>query len=354
MDGSRPVRRVDASEMEILRLTGRPRMAVINCKEDKTEHLEQWKEAFRKHFNATRVFNANRATYAERIQLLENLGGIDQDWAPALEKVISAFQEDWRQRNAVTADIICQMLESCLTYSVQRNFTEAASEAELKKDMQQDFNRAIHKIEHKAHEQIRRLFKHNIFNCELPAHSILKEDLFSKKTWQFLGITPKQLITASGITGGAIGAAFDVAAAGLTFGIFTAIGGTLGAGWAALGGGKRLSKAKVKGLSLGGEQIRVGPIRNIQFLFILLDRALIFYSHIINWAHGRRDYPDPALQGKEKVGWTARWDQRSRNLCQSFYAALQNQDEAKKAKAREALKQRLEQELLKTSQGEEK
>lgn len=43
-------------------------------------------------------------------------------------------------------------------------------------------------------------------------------------------------------------------------------------------------------MNLGGRQIRVGPIDNIQLLYILLDRALIFYSHIINWAHGRRDY----------------------------------------------------------------
>ena len=31
VDGSRPLRHVDRAEMEILRLTGAPRMAVINC-----------------------------------------------------------------------------------------------------------------------------------------------------------------------------------------------------------------------------------------------------------------------------------------------------------------------------------
>ena len=95
VDGSRPVRNVDLAEMEILRLTGRPRMAVINCKEENTVYLASWKNEFRKHFNAVRVFNANKATYAERIDLLENLKGIDQDWGPALERVISAFKEEW-------------------------------------------------------------------------------------------------------------------------------------------------------------------------------------------------------------------------------------------------------------------
>jgi GTP-binding protein EngB required for normal cell division len=355
VDGSRPVRNVDLAEMEILRLTGRPRMAIINCKEDKAVHLEQWKSEFRKHFNAIRVFNANKATYAERIDLLENLKGIDQDWAPALETVISAFREDWQQRNALTADIICHMLESCLDYSVTRNYTERSVETVLSESLQQDFNRAIHKIEGKAHQRIRRLFKHNIFNLDLPAHSILNEALFNEKTWQLLGLTPKQLITASGMAGGAIGAALDVAAAGLTFGVFTAIGGLLGAGWAALGG-KRLSKVKVKGLNLGGKQIRVGPIRNVQFLYVLLDRALIFYAHIINWAHGRRDYPDLKLNAKEteKAGLTSRWDDQGRGFCQSFYNAVRSRDDARKALARKALKNRLQEELLKISQSEDR
>lgn len=44
VDGSRPVRNVDRAEMEILRLTGKPRMAVINCKENDNEHLLAWKK----------------------------------------------------------------------------------------------------------------------------------------------------------------------------------------------------------------------------------------------------------------------------------------------------------------------
>ncbi|MCD6271513.1 MAG: DUF3482 domain-containing protein, partial [Deltaproteobacteria bacterium] len=259
LDGSRPVRKVDLAEMEILRLTGRPRMAIINCKEDETVYLEQWKMEFRKHFNAIRVFNANKATYAERIELLDNLKGIDQDWGPALETVISAFEKDWEQRNSQAAKIICDLLEECLGYSIVRIYTRNSDEKSLKKGLREEYNRTIEKIEKRAYRKIRKLFKHNIFNFPLPAHSILSEDLFSKKTWQFLGLTPKQLIAAAGMAGGAVGAALDLAAAGLTFGIFPTAGGILGAGWAALGGGKRLAKAKVVGLDLGGQQIRIGP-----------------------------------------------------------------------------------------------
>ncbi len=39
VDGSRPLRNTDKAEMEILRLTGCPRMAIINCKEEETAWL---------------------------------------------------------------------------------------------------------------------------------------------------------------------------------------------------------------------------------------------------------------------------------------------------------------------------
>ncbi|MBC8420078.1 MAG: GTPase/DUF3482 domain-containing protein [Desulfobacterales bacterium] len=354
VDGSRPVRNVDLAEMEILRLTGRPRMAIINCKEDETAYLEQWKMEFRKHFNAVRVFNANKATYAERIELLESLKSIDQDWGPALETVILAFKEDWQQRNSLTAEIICDLLEDCLSYSITRILAERTDEKALREDLRKEYNRTIEGIEKKAHRKIRKLFKHNIFNYPLPAHSILHEDLFSKKTWQLLGLTPRQLIAAAGMAGGAIGAVLDLAAAGLTFGIFTSIGGLLGAGWAALGGGKHLARMKVVGLSLGGQQIQIGPIENIQFTYVLLDRALIFYSHIINWAHGRRDYPSSPFtsKGPVKAGLTFEWDDQNKGICRSFYESVRSNDGRQKAVSRKALKEMLQGVLLNISQSE--
>jgi len=356
VDGSRPVRSVDLAEMEILRLTGRPRMAVINCKEEDATHIETWKGEFRKHYNAIRIFNANKATYAERIDLLENLKVIDQDWGPALDKVIAAFKADWEQRNTQTARVIGDLLETCVTYSLTRSFTVATEEKRVKERLQSEYAAAIEAIESKGHHQIRRLFKHNLFSYPLPSHSILNEHLFSKKTWQFLGLTPTQLIAAAGIAGGAVGAALDVAAAGLTFGVFTTIGGLLGAGWAALGGGKRLARLKVVGVNLGGERIQIGPVENIQFVYVLLDRALIFYSHVINWAHGRRDYLAVERDSKRpaKAGLTFEWDDRKRKTCQAFYTAMRGRDDQRKTAARKDLMEMLQEVLLGISQSEER
>lgn len=351
VDGSRPLRKVDRAEMEILRLTGCPRMAIINCKENGQSYLDQWKNEFRKHFNAVRLFNAHKATYAERVALLESLKSIDQDWQPALETVIEAFKRDWEERNAATAEIICRMLADCLTHSVSRNLSEDASEERVRKEVLERYNRSIEKKEKEAHNRIRKRFKHNIFDYDLPAQSILNEELFGEKTWQVLGLTRHQLIVAAGLSSAAIGAAIDVAAAGISFGVFSTIAGVAGAGWAALGGDKRLARAKVAGLPLGGHQIKAGPSENIQLLYVLLDRALIFYAHIINWAHGRRDFEKVYKNNKlpVKAGLTYEWDEASRRVCVRFFKSLHAGDETEREAARKELKHMIRQTLYNLS-----
>src|SRR6056297_3283276 len=102
------------------------RMAVINPK-DKTglTYIEDWKAAARKLFNTIRIFDAQRATYAERIELLESLKMIDPDWQAALTYVIDAFKQDWAQRLAETANIIIGLVENAAGHSVKKNCRDA-------------------------------------------------------------------------------------------------------------------------------------------------------------------------------------------------------------------------------------
>jgi len=62
-----------------------------------------------------------------------------------------------------------------------------------------------------------------------------------------------------------------------------------------------------------------------------MDRALICYSYVINWAHGRRDYPDrdnlSKVESGEKAGFTSGWRSRERKICQSFLKAIRKGDD---------------------------
>jgi hypothetical protein len=290
VDGSRPLRHVDRAEMEILRLTGAQRMAVINCKEEEFAALPQWQSEFRKHFNSVRLFNSCRANYRQRIELLESLKAIDQRLEPVLRSVIEAFQADWEGRNIEAAAILAAMLRDILGY--RRAVSCPPGEEEVRRQaLRREYEAYVVDAERSARQAIRRLYKHNIFNLELPPHSILAEDLFSRQTWEFLGLSDRQLIVAGALGGAALAAGIDAATLGASFGLFSAIGGLIGAGATALKG-----------------------------------RALLFYGHVINWAHGRRDYErvqEAAPTENGRGGFASRWPAERRRVCERFFRAVQ-------------------------------
>ncbi|MDY0212796.1 MAG: GTPase/DUF3482 domain-containing protein [Desulfuromonadaceae bacterium] len=329
VDGSRPVRNVDRIEMEILRLTGAPRMAVINNKEEEPSFIGDWQTAFRKHFNAIRIFNSCKATYAQRLELLESLKSIDQQLEPVLREVVSAFQHDWQARTERSADLILALLKEAIPYKETAIFKVGQDENELRQKLFRAYTRHLKAQEQKTQDAIRALFKHNIYSIQLPEQSILQEDLFSEKTWEFLGLSDKQLILAGALGGAALGVGLDVAAGGASLGLFSAIGGLIGAAGTSLKGKKIIDGFSVLGFKVGGEQLRVGPINNSQLLFILIDRSLLFYSYVINWAHGRRDYEQhlALIQQDAKEGFTTHWDSEQRRICLMLFKALQKAEE---------------------------
>lgn len=328
VDGSRPLRTVDKIEMELLRLTGQPRMAILNNKEEVEEYQNEWKEELRKNFNSIRQFNAHRATYIERINLLQALKSIDQDLEPLFDRIINSFAKDWQERNRQVTEKIIELLKQTLPYTVSTRYRNEDERRGAEEKLYDKYQREISKKEQLAHKSIRRLYKHNIFNIELPANSILHDDLFSEHTWQILGLTKKQMMIAGGIGGATLGATADIAAHGLSFGLFTALGTVLGSTGALLGGKKVSQSHKLLGIPLGKEEIIVGPNKNPSFPFILLDRALLYYSHIINWAHGRRDHEahSTAINGQiaERQSFSAQLDKKQMKICTDFFNSVRD------------------------------
>ncbi|KIH78127.1 small GTP-binding protein domain-containing protein [Geoalkalibacter ferrihydriticus] len=327
VDGSRPLRANDEAEMEILRLTGRPRMAVINPKADETSYVAEWKAAFAKTFNANLQFNAHRATFHERITLLQALQYIEQDWGRPLARVVEALRDDWHGRLEASADAILHLLEESLTLTLA-DISEGEDESarqRLHDKLVADFQVRLSDLEQKCWKNLKARFLHNKFNADLVAETVVDKDLFAAETWQVLGLTRNQLSLALATAGAAFGAAMDGAAAGTTFGIFT-LGGGLAGGLAGWSGTRPLSRLKVDlgpfTRELGGCRVQVGPLRNPQLMFVLLDRALIYFQCVSNWAHARREETAVALpEGKQ--GMTAGWPVERRRLFEKFQIALQ-------------------------------
>ena len=355
IDGSRPISSTDRIEMEILRLTGNPRMAIINPKDLQENYVAQWKSTCAKAFNSIRVFDAHQATYSERLALLESLKGINQDWETALAQTITAFEQDWANRIHQVAGILCELVREGITHSESKSIFKPSQEQPARQALQRRYETSLHQMESDHHQSIRRLFKHNIFNVDIPAQSILHDDLFTERTWQVLGLTKKQIISTAAILGGGLGVQLDLAAAGLTFGLFTVSGAIAGATTAWLKG-ENLARTRIKKQEIGGIMVTVGPNTNPQFPFILLDRAMLYFQHVSNWAHARSKpaAPEQADLSIAEHGFTSDWTKQQRQTAtQLIYEINRNASYEKQAEAERRCRQMLEKALLAISRPEE-
>src|SRR5918995_3017462 len=97
VDGSKPYGRQYEAEMDVLRWTGRPRMALINLISS-GDHVEEWRSALGQYFSIVRVFDAVRADFGKRLELLRAFGAIDERWAAPLNDAADALVADRKRR----------------------------------------------------------------------------------------------------------------------------------------------------------------------------------------------------------------------------------------------------------------
>lgn len=350
VDGSRPPRPNDEAEMEILRLSGRPRMAVLNPKVSETAYLQQWKSAFTKTFNVNLQFNAHRATFKERMELLQALQPIEQDWTPAIADAVKLLKDNWNDRIEACADSILSLVQEVLTLSLSSTSTGTDQDEQDKQreELKTFYLDKVKRLERKCQRDLKSRFLHNVFDVDLVSETIVAADLYSEETWKVLGATHKQLIIGSTIAGALSGGGLDLFFAHLTFGVFTLGGAFLGGitGWR---GARPLARFKAKfgpfSKELGGYSVTVGPVHNPQLLFVLIDRALIYFQCVSNWAHARRGSETISMPDGKK-GVVAGWDREKRKAFESYLVALQSNKQDKINKIQPKLRQILVQAML--------
>lgn len=354
VDGSEPVLEIHAAEMEILRLTGQPRLAIIN-RTGSDNHVQDWKRRLGLHFNAVREFNAHHATFADRVELLETLASIEQSWKPKLLRAVAVYREEWERRLDDSAEILVELLADALTHrevaSVETSSTSrrAAAATALKTR----FTQAVAAREAKAHRALIRLFGHRRVRPDVLDTPQFDTDLFSDDTWRAFGLDERQLVAAGLIGGAAAGVGVDVLTAGHTLLAGAGIGGAIGAASAFLLGRRRPElKVTVPGLGhkfrVGGSALSVGPYAALNFPWILLDRAFGTFLYVINRAHARRD--DTTLSSTEMKRTlevlnlsAARWDSDSRKDCERLFSLIRRgkMDPKDRAALRDRIRSRL-------------
>jgi hypothetical protein len=286
VDGTVPYTSDYEAEMEILRFTGRPRMALVN-RIGPGNHVEEWKKALGQFFGIVREFDANKAGFADRLRLLESFRELDDDARASLDKAIGVLQNEHRRRRREASRIISGLLIGALTQREELKLEKHERAEDRLDEARSKLRNGLAELERKAHLQIFALYRFKrLQSSELPVAG-LTEDLFAEKTWKVLGLTHGQMLAGGAAVGAGLGLAIDAATVGHTFGLAALIGGAIGFGGALVRSGRALGSEwrVVKQLIDGERVVRYGPLGRDNLPWILLDRALIYFRAVSTRAH---------------------------------------------------------------------
>jgi GTPase Era involved in 16S rRNA processing len=325
-DTSRPLRAADRQEMELLRLTGLPRMALINRKRDQEQYEEIWQEALRRQFNLIRPFNAHQASFPERMDLLQALAVLMPEAETRLNRLRTHLMEDWQDRLEQAASILEELLADVTILRVKRPLKPGQAEETARTEAIAEFKRQVNQLEQKARVAWRALYHHEQLPDPGKEADLLSLDPFTARVWRLLGLSRRQLAAAGASAGAALGAGLDVAAGGITFGIFTAGGAVLG-GVGAWINSPRLGRKRhpLTGHStLARESIQVGPCTDPALAYVLLDRGVLYLMRLLNWAHARRDYERFRDGLDSGASWIREWSAADRKCMSRWLKGLQS------------------------------
>lgn len=294
VDASRPYRDSHEAEMEILRWSGRPGLALMN-RIGEEDHAEAWQPVLQQFFSAVRSFNTHQASAQDRLQLVRTFAALDGTWTASLEHAASQMEQAWRQREELALEAVGQFLTDAWSH-VERMAvsSQQASVSDLEK-LRTRYEKHLRRLEDGVRRQVEQLFGFAALTREEAPVDLTPEDLFDARAWRLLGLSKTQLTARAAAAGGATGGVVDLFTGGLSFGAGVALGATLGAAGAWFG-----SNRVAKGWSpkhtrlaelLPGEHGFVqafGPIRNEAFAWVLLDRALIHFAALRRRAHAKQ------------------------------------------------------------------
>jgi len=301
VDGSRPFRAPFRAEMEILRRTGQPRMALINSI-GRADHGARWREELDQYFSIVRPFDAHKVRFVERLRLLRGMRELRDDWRGALDESINFLKGEWRRRRKVIGRSLVKLLLKSLSLVLEEQVAEAPQE-ELSQTLSVRFHDALRKIELTSRREVEACYGHHDLKRQEEALSppVWERDLFAASSWKLLGLNSRQLIWAGAAAGATAGGTVDLFVGGAAFFAGALIGGLGGAATSLHYASKRLVSPKQVLRSLQGQRLmRIGPHKNPNFPWIVLDRALLHWLAVRDWAHARQDALELVYQAENR------------------------------------------------------
>lgn len=286
VDGSKPYGVEYEAEMEILRWTGQPSMALINLIDD-TDYVEEWKRALGHYFRLVRVFNPMEANFSQHIALLESMAQLNEEWTPSVKRSIEIFRRYQQQKIHDSSELITELITNSLGYVASLPIAGEAASSKEKERVLEKYRAHLRKLEEEAQRKIAKVWNHSKLEKEEMIPLFREMDLFSKESASLFGLSKKEMILTGAAGGALTGSGVDLMLGGTSLMMGSAIGALVGGAGAMFGFGE-IAEMKVLGQKLGSRRIEAGPMQNRNFPYILLRRTLYFAQEVATRPHADR------------------------------------------------------------------
>jgi hypothetical protein len=320
VDGSRPFGEEYEAEMEVLRWTGQPSMALVNMIGE-GDFVDEWNNALGQFFRIVRVFDAMTADFDRRVQLLIAFGQLREDWRESLQRAALVLEEEQSRRRSLSARVIAETLGRMITCTRQIGLTSTQDSSELRDSLQRAYQRELTGMEQQCRAQVEQIYKYRQLERHESQVELLEQDLFARQTWVLFGLTHRQLVTTGAVGGAAAGGVIDLVVGGASFLMGAGIGSIIG-GVTALISVDRIAEIKILGLPLGGRQLTIGPMGNVNFPYVILGRALFHQRMIEGRTHAHRE----PLDLNQPKGSLQTLDASDRTRLEKIFARLRRQE----------------------------
>ena len=295
VDGAVPYAPEYEAEMEILRWTGAPSIAVINPIGG-DEQVDAWSRALGQYFRVVRVLDARDAPFDKRLQVLSAFGELSENWREPMASAIAALRAERAHAGQVSASAIAALIEDALDLKLEQRIPSEMDAQTLRPHLEQRYRAALRKLESGCRTRVEAAYRHEHLQRDEPELQAADEDLFGEDTWLLFGLSRANLAKA-GVAGGALaGLGVDAAVGGASLFTGAALGALIG-GVTSWFSADALAQLRIDRLPLGGRIARYGPSRNANLPFVLLGRARAHHRGLAARSHARREPLDLSQPG---------------------------------------------------------
>jgi len=303
VDGAKPYGDEYEAEMEILRWTGQPSMALIN-RIGSHDHTAQWERALGQYFKLIRRYDPMRHDFDAHITLLEGMAQLHQDWIKPIKVSIRRFQEYHGHLRRETAESIAHLIVDSVSHVEKITLDQDTPTEADQEQLKQRYQESLRQMEANAQKNVEKIWHYAHLEKEQDHLMFEGLDLFSRKSVSLFGLSRRDLLLNGSAAGAAVGAGFDLMTGMGSMFMGAAVGAVAGATGGYFGFDK-LSKVRAITSKLQRRYLKIGPMENHNFPYILLGRALYHAHTVATRSHAQRGTVELAME----AGFSDRWKQ---------------------------------------------